>query len=68
MVARTRDRASLLLHCECDLVKGSREIAEALAARPDVARVEGNPRIQNVLPQPDGVVEASSQPQTRYES
>ena len=29
------------------LVKGSREIAEALAARPDVARVEGNPQIQN---------------------
>ena len=25
------------------LVKGTREIAEALAARPDVARVEGNP-------------------------
>src|SRR5947207_11601968 len=33
------------------LVKGSREIAEALAARPDVARVEGNPHIQNSLPQ-----------------
>ena len=45
------------------LVKGGREIAEALAERPDVARVEGNPRIRNVLPQPDGVVEASSQPQ-----
>ena len=28
------------------LVKGSREIAETLAARPDVARVEGNPQIQ----------------------
>ena len=35
------------------LVKGSREIAEALAARPDVARVEGNPRIRNALPQPE---------------
>jgi serine protease AprX len=46
------------------LVKGSREIAETLAARPDVARVEGNPHVQNVLPQPDGIVEASSQPQT----
>ena len=34
------------------LVKGSREIAEMLAARPDVARVEGNPQIQNSLPQP----------------
>jgi subtilisin family serine protease len=46
------------------LVKGSRDIAEALAARPDVARVEGNPHIQNVLPQPNGIVDASSQPQT----
>ena len=34
------------------LVKGTREVAEALAARPDVARVEGNPRIHNDLPQP----------------
>jgi serine protease AprX len=34
------------------LVKGSREIAEALANRPDVARVEGNPVIQNALPEP----------------
>ena len=46
------------------LVKGSREIAEALAARPDVARVEGNPRIRNVLPQPEASVQSSSQPQT----
>jgi serine protease AprX len=45
------------------LVKGSREIAEALAARPDVARVEGNPHIQNVLPQPDPAAETTSQPQ-----
>src|SRR2546427_9835857 len=29
------------------LVKGTREIAETLAARRDVARVEGNPRIHN---------------------
>ena len=35
------------------LVKGTREIAEALAARPDVARVEGNPHVKNFLPQPD---------------
>ena len=28
-------------------VKGDRALAEALAARPDVARVEGNPRVQN---------------------
>jgi serine protease AprX len=46
------------------LVKGSREIAGALAARPDVARVEGNPQIKNVLPQPIPAVEAPSQPQT----
>ena len=32
------------------LVKGGREVAEALAARPDVARVEGNPHVQNGLP------------------
>ena len=38
------------------LVKGTREVAEALAARPDVARVEGNPRIDNHLPQPDSFV------------
>ena len=46
------------------LVKGSREVAEALAVRPDVARVEGNPQIQNVLPQPITAVEAPSQPET----
>src|SRR5499427_31145 len=34
------------------LVKGSREIAQALASRPDVARVEGNPVIHNDLPEP----------------
>src|SRR5216110_2677724 len=45
------------------LVKGSREIAEALASRPDVARVEGNPVIHNALPQPGPAVEAPSQPQ-----
>jgi subtilisin family serine protease len=44
------------------LVTGGREIAEALAARPDVARVEGNPHIQNLLPQPGPVTEAPSQP------
>ena len=46
------------------LVKGSREVAEALAARPDVARVEGNPQIQNVLPQPIPAVEAPSKSET----
>ena len=43
------------------LVKGTRENAQTLAARPDVARVEGNPRIQNVLPQPSSAVETSLQ-------
>ena len=42
------------------LVRGSREIAEALAARQDVARVEGNPQIKNILPQPDAIAEAPS--------
>jgi len=41
----------------CILVKGTREVAEALAARPDVARVEGNPRIDNHLPGPDSYVD-----------
>jgi serine protease AprX len=45
------------------LVKGTREIAEALARRPDVARIEGNPQIQNVLPQPVSAVETTSRPQ-----
>ncbi len=40
------------------LVKGTREIAAELAARPDVARVEGNPHIQNHFPQPQAVEEA----------
>ena len=42
------------------LVKGTRYIAEALAARSDVARVEGNPRIDNHLPKPDSYVAAPS--------
>src|SRR5216110_1148215 len=41
------------------LVKGSQEIAQALASRPDVARVEGNPVIHNDLPEP---VEGPIQP------
>src|SRR6266704_3239543 len=39
------------------LVKGTREIAEALAVRPDVARIEGNPHVKNFLPQPGPVTE-----------
>src|SRR5262249_19674265 len=44
------------------LVNGTREIAQALAARPDVARVEGNPHIQNVIPERVGTVETTSHP------
>src|SRR5207247_2433831 len=44
------------------LVKGSREIAEALASRPDVARVEGNPHIHTALPQPVARTQAPLQP------
>jgi serine protease AprX len=46
------------------LVKGNRDIAEALAARSDIARVEGNPQIRNALPQPEPDVPLSSEPQT----
>ena len=44
------------------LVKGTREVAEALAARPDVARIEGNPHVHIDLPQPVPAAEAPSQP------
>jgi serine protease AprX len=40
------------------LVNGTRAVADALAVRPDVARIEGNPRIHNNLPQPRPTVEA----------
>ncbi len=43
------------------LVKGTQEIAETLAARSDVARVEGNPHIKNSFPQPGPSVEAPAQ-------
>jgi serine protease AprX len=36
-------------------VTGDRALAEALAARPDVARVEGNPQIQNFSQPPAGL-------------
>ncbi|HEY2679741.1 MAG TPA: S8 family serine peptidase, partial [Candidatus Udaeobacter sp.] len=42
------------------LVKGTRDVAEALAARSDVARVEGNPRIDNHLPKSDSYVDVPS--------
>src|SRR5262245_42866857 len=46
------------------LVKGTREVAEALAARSDVARVEGNPQIRIDLPEPVLTAEVPSQPET----
>src|SRR6266704_1555236 len=43
------------------LVKGDRQLAETLAARPDVARVTGNPHIHNDLPQPGPIEESPLQ-------
>ena len=34
-------------------VKGDADLVRALAARPDVARIEGNPRVYNALSQPE---------------
>ena len=44
------------------LVKGDRQLAETFAARPDVARVEGNPLIHNDLPQRGPVEQSPLQP------
>jgi serine protease AprX len=44
------------------LVKGSGEVVEALASRQDVARIEGNPHIQNSLPEPAAFVGGLSLP------
>jgi serine protease AprX len=44
------------------LIKGDRQLAETLAARPDVARVTGNPHIHNDLPQPGAIERSPSQP------
>lgn len=41
-------------------VKAKREVALALAARPDVARLEGNPIIAQALPQPERVTPPTS--------
>ena len=60
MAARTRLEHQSFYIVNAILVKGTRELAEALAARPDVARVEGNPHIQNQLPQPGPSVDAPS--------
>jgi serine protease AprX len=44
------------------LVKGDRQLAETFAARPDVARVTGNPHIQNDLPQRGAIEQSPLQP------
>ena len=43
-------------------VKGDRNVALELAARPDVGHIEGNPVIHNELPQPGPVEKAPPQP------
>ena len=45
------------------LVTGNQETAEALAARSDVARVEGNPHVKNSFPQPGPAVAAPLGPE-----
>jgi serine protease AprX len=44
-------------------VKGDLSLAQTLAARADVARIEGNPHIQNAVPQPIATRQSSAQPQ-----
>ena len=44
------------------LVKGDRQLAEMLAARPDVAHVTGNPIIHNDLPQRGPIEQSPLQP------
>src|ERR1043166_4768721 len=46
------------------LVKGTREIADTLAARPDVARVTGNPLIHNELPQRGAIEQSPLRPRS----
>ena len=46
------------------LVKGDRQTAETLAARPDVARIDGNPLIHNDLPQPSAIEQSGGRPAT----
>jgi serine protease AprX len=46
------------------LVKGDRQLAETLAARPDVARIDGNPLIHNDLPRPSAFEQSGGRPAT----
>jgi serine protease AprX len=44
-------------------VKASFDVAQALAARPDVLRIEGNPQVRNAIPEPSSVTQSSAQPE-----
>jgi serine protease AprX len=44
------------------LVKGDQALAQQLAARTDIGRIEGNPVIQNELPQPTGETDVATPP------
>jgi serine protease AprX len=44
-------------------VKAGLDVAQILAARPDVLRIEGNPHIRNVLPKPSSATQSSAHPQ-----
>lgn len=44
-------------------VKADLSVAQTLAARPDVARIEGNPEIHNAVPQPIVTERSSTQPE-----
>lgn len=44
-------------------IRASIEVAQVLAARPDVAWIEGNPEIHNVVPEPDTAAATPDQPQ-----
>ena len=43
-------------------VKAGLDVAQTLAARPDVLRIEGNPQIRNIIPKPASVTQSSAQP------
>ena len=44
-------------------VKAGLDVAQTLAARPDVLRIEGNPQIRNIIPKPSSVTRSSAQPE-----
>ena len=62
MAARPQHKHRSFYIVNAILVKGTREIADALAARPEVARIEGNPLIHNDLPQPGPVEQSPLRP------